>query len=137
MPSKQNIMTDGSSSANLSDLQHGIYKQPSMSNQLQIVDSGSEVSMEQQVAPVLNVNITTQKAPHRKTVEVTSKIDFYNKMGKMRKASNCSNLSSKDISRSKSRPGSKQLTRKPSKTLISASTGALPVFMSSNLTKTP
>ena len=133
VPSKQNIMTDGSSSANLSDLHD--YKQPSM-NQLQIVDSGSEISLEQ--PPILNVNITTQKIPQRKTVEVyKSKIDFYNKMGKMRKASNCSNLSSKDVSRSKSRPGSKQLSKKPSKTLISASTGALPVFMSSNLTKTP
>lgn len=62
------------------------------------------------MAPVLDVNITTQKIPQRKTVEVTkykSKIDFYNKMGKIRKASNCSNLSSKDVSRSKSRPGSK------------------------------
>ena len=133
VPSKQNIMTDGSSSANLSDLHD--YKQPSM-NQLQIVDSGSEISIEQ--PPILNVNVTTQKIPQRKTVEVyKSKIDFYNKMGKMRKASNCSNLSSKDVSRSKSRPGSKQLSKKPSKTLISASTGALPVFMSSNLTKTP
>jgi hypothetical protein len=103
-----------------------------MSNQLQIVDSGSEISLEP------TVNITTQKVPKRKTVEVyKSKVDFYNKMGKMRKASNASNLSSKDVSRSKSRPGSKQLTRKNSKNTISASTGALPVFMSSNLTKTP